>query len=375
MYVFHVLNLQKTPTVSVAVWSFWAWEKAPPSRCIVPGGGEVLDQPTNIKVMCHSFSNTSQRFHVCDSESVMVQGRVLDKQFRSWTDVFRSVGFQQSADSSCWLKDLQSDRPFDILWAGLSFLHDPAGSAPAPKHDSAKTRTSSGSTDPNHEDMRKERSCRGCFDPCLWCGSWLSQTALESSLCTLDVCISSICSVSNITDPTDPKPVSSIKGTLLCVTPAVVTRGWLHFTATFYHVHQIWNRGASGPSASDKSKEAATTGAAGVPRTAAWYHWFQVSDLHGWNAVSKVFLFSFSLNSKQFTQSLITCFCLTSLRQHRVQRVLKWKNMDISTCGPEVFGWEETSELTDSSCWVMYSEHCDSLNNSSDEVTGCDKDM
>lgn len=45
------------------------------------------------------------------------------------------------------------------------------------------------------------------------------------------------------------------------------------------------------------------------------------------------------------------------------------------TCSPEVFGWEEMSELTDSSCWVMYSEHCDSNINSSDEVTACDKDM
>lgn len=51
----------------------------------------------------------------------MVRGRVLDKQFSSWTDMFRRVGFQQSADSSCWLKDLQSDRPFDTLWAGSYF--------------------------------------------------------------------------------------------------------------------------------------------------------------------------------------------------------------------------------------------------------------
>lgn len=201
--------------------------------------------------------------------------------------------------------------------------------------------------------MKKEGSCRGCFDQCLWCGSWLSQTAWHSSLCMLDVRIPSICSVSNTTDPTDPEPASSIKGTLLWVTPAVVTRGWLHFTATFYHSHHIWNRGASGPSESDKSKRVARTGAARVPATGTWYHWFQV-----WSGRLKRWFigvfFPFSSNCKQIMQSLFTCFCVNSNEAAQSAKGYKMKE-HWHMSSSEIFGWEETSELTDSSCWVMYS--------------------
>lgn len=79
-------------------------------------------------------------------------------------------------------------------------------------------------------------------------------TAWHGCIC-MDAYPVSALSVTWLTQLSLTQHASSIKGTLLWVSPAVVTQSWLHFTATFYHSYHIWKRGVSGPSVSNKSKE------------------------------------------------------------------------------------------------------------------------
>lgn len=142
-------------------------ERTPRSKGRFPGGGEVLDQPTKIKETCHSFSNNSQEFHVCDSETGELHGsgstecrrvcrtsrsaleqtstRVLvshtsDKRLLTH-HVYSTISNAVASSSQEPLNQTEPFTPCEPVCLYCTTQHDPE---PAPEHDAPTTRPSSG---------------------------------------------------------------------------------------------------------------------------------------------------------------------------------------------------------------------------------------